>query len=69
MTDQGATVMPLHIEELTSEVTVVSGDLPLSREQIDRLVAIVLKRLEQKQRENRRSRAASAIKSGISELD
>ena len=66
---EGVNEMPVHIEELTSEVTVVTGDLPLSREQIERLVAIVLKRLEQKLRDAQRSKAASALKSGVSELD
>lgn len=61
--------MPVQIEQLTSEVTVVAGDLPLSAEQIDRLTAIILKRLEQKLREAQRAKAATTLKSGVSELD
>lgn len=46
--------MPLHIEELTSEVTVIDGDLSLTEKQKEMLVAMVIKRLGEKAREAER---------------
>ena len=54
--------MPVHIEEMTSDVTILDGDLPLSQEQIEKLVKIVLKQLEAKQREARQSSAATSVR-------
>ena len=33
--------MPFHIEEVTSEVTVLDGDMPLSEAQVEKLVKLV----------------------------
>ena len=33
--------MPIHVEEMRSDVTVAEGELPLSPAQIDKLVALV----------------------------
>lgn len=57
--------MPVHIEEMTSEVTVVDGELPLSEAQVERLVAAVIKRLEGKRREAEKRQAATALRSGV----
>lgn len=54
--------MPIHIGELQSEVTALEGDMPLSDAQIERLVTIVLRRLEQQQRSRERSSEATAIR-------
>jgi hypothetical protein len=54
--------MPVHIEEMTSDVTILDGDLPLSQEQIEKLVKIELKQLEAKQREARQSSAATSVR-------
>ena len=54
--------MPVHIGELTSDVTLIQGDLPLSAEQLDRLVRLVLECLESKQREERMAREATAVR-------
>jgi uncharacterized protein YeaC (DUF1315 family) len=43
--------MPLHIEELTSEVTVMDGDSMLTEKQKEAIVQMVLKRLGEKGRE------------------
>ena len=56
--------MPLHIEDITNEVTVVDGELPLSEAQVERLVAVVLKRLEGKEREASKRRAATELRRG-----
>jgi hypothetical protein len=56
--------MPVHIDELSSEVTVLDGDLPLTPRQIDRLVRIVMQRLDAEQRESRRRKEATMLRSG-----
>jgi hypothetical protein len=45
--------MPVHIGEMSSEVTVLEGDLPLNEEQLNKLVQLVLKKLSEKEREQR----------------
>ena len=54
--------MPIHIEEMTSEVAVYDGELPLSESQIDKLVGIVLKRLGEKEREAKQIREATRLR-------
>jgi hypothetical protein len=50
--------MPLHIEELTSEVTVIDGDSLLTEMQKEMIIQMVIKRLSEKSREaERRARA------------
>lgn len=46
--------MRVQIGELESDVTVMDGDLPFSERQMERLVELVCKRLEQKKREQER---------------
>ena len=53
--------MTVHIGKLTSEVTVQDADMSLSSGQIERIVALVLNRLEDRAREARRNEAATAI--------
>ena len=55
--------MPVHVEEMTSEVAVFDGELPLTPQQVDKLVGLVLQRLQEKQRETRRSREATTLRS------
>lgn len=57
--------MNVHIEQIHSEVTVYDADLPLSPEQIERLVKIVLQRLDQQQRERQANRSATAMRSSV----
>jgi hypothetical protein len=54
--------MPVHIDEMVSDVTVVAGDLPLSAAQIERLVQIVIKRLAEKHLDASRSHAATKLR-------
>jgi hypothetical protein len=54
--------MPVHVEEMTSEVAVLDGDLPLSDQQMEKLAALVLRRLEEKQRAERQAREATALR-------
>jgi rRNA-processing protein FCF1 len=54
--------MPLHIEELTSEVAVVDGDSFLSAAQKEMIVQMVLKRLSEKTREAKRKGNATELR-------
>lgn len=54
--------MPVHIEDMQTEVTVFDGDLPLSPEQIEKLVKIVLRRLEEQQHNTKSNRQATEIR-------
>jgi hypothetical protein len=54
--------MPVYIGDVTSEVGVVDGEMPLSPAQIDKLVAIVMKRLHDKHRDSHQSREATRLR-------
>jgi hypothetical protein len=54
--------MPVHVEQLDTEVMATSGELPWSREQIEMLVKIVLERLEQKERSDRERREETRLR-------
>jgi hypothetical protein len=56
--------MPVHVEEMSTEVTALDGELPLTESQIERLVQIILKRLDEKQRAARQSQEAVSLKRG-----
>lgn len=53
--------MPIHIDEMQSDVSVFDGDLPLSDAQVERLVELVMRRLERKRRERELDREATTI--------
>ena len=61
--------MPLHIENLTSEITVLDSGLPLTEEQIEKLVKIVLLRVQQQARDAARRAANSCIDRKATSLD
>jgi hypothetical protein len=54
--------MPVHVERITTDLTVVDGELPLSQAQLDKLVALVLARLEREQRLAEQRREATIIR-------
>lgn len=54
--------MPVHIEQLNTEVAATSRELPWSHEQIDALVRVVLERLEQKERSARERREETRLR-------
>ena len=54
--------MTLHIEELTSEVTVIDADSFLTEAQKEMLVQLVLKRLGEKARDATRKCKATELK-------
>jgi hypothetical protein len=53
--------MAVHIGKLTSEVTLHDVDVGLTPSQIERIVALVISRLEERAREAERNRCATAI--------
>lgn len=54
--------MPVHVERITTDLTVVDGELPLSQAQLDKLVALVLARLDREQRLAEQRREATIIR-------
>lgn len=54
--------MPVHIERMTSDVTVQDGDLALSQGQIEKLVALVINKLEERAREAQKEHAATKLR-------
>jgi hypothetical protein len=61
--------MPVHIGELSSEVAVADGDLPLGEAQLERIAQYVLRKLRQQDREQQARRAATSLGSGHGEGD
>jgi hypothetical protein len=59
----------MHIEHLTSDVTVMHGDLPLTEAQIDTIVRIVLVRLQHRAQDAARQAAATCLDRKATELD
>ena len=53
--------MSVNIDQIDTEVTAVSGDLPLSEQQIEQLARVVMRRIEEKKRGESANRAATAI--------
>ena len=54
--------MPVHIDEMTSEVTAVDGEMPLSEAQLEALIERVLARLEERRRQEAMSREATRLR-------
>jgi hypothetical protein len=53
--------MTVHIEKLTSDVSVQDGELSLTPTQIEKLVALVISKLEDRAREAQKARAATKL--------
>ena len=53
--------MPIHIEKLTSDIAVQEAGGALSPAQIDRVVALVLAKLEARARDAERARASTCV--------
>ena len=54
--------MPVHVGNIDSEVTVMDGELPLTEQQVEKLVQIVLKHLEAARRESQKGKDATTLK-------
>lgn len=57
--------MSIELGDLTSEVNVIEGELPLSTKQIDKLVQIVLARMEQRLQEQKQFSGATTIRRSV----
>jgi hypothetical protein len=57
--------MGVQIGELESDVTVMDGDMPFSERQLERLVEMVCKRLEQKKREQEQVNDSTTLTPGV----
>jgi hypothetical protein len=55
--------MPIHVEEMTTEVEAFEGELPLSATQLDKLVELVIQRLEEKEKEKEARQESTEIRS------
>jgi hypothetical protein len=54
--------MPIDVGRFTTEVTIADGDLPLSPAQTEKLVQLVLCRLQEKQRAEKQARESTALR-------
>ena len=54
--------MPVHIDELVSDITVIDGELPLSPSQIDKLVRLVIGRIDEQKRASVQRREATQVR-------
>jgi hypothetical protein len=57
--------MPVHIEEVTTEITVLDGDLPLTEAQIEMLAQHVMRRIAEKQRQSRQLKEATRLRQTV----
>ena len=61
--------MPIHIESLTNEVTLMDADMPMSEQQLDKVARFVMMRMQQKMRDSARQAAATCVDRGTTNLD
>jgi hypothetical protein len=54
--------MPIFIDELSTRVTMHSGEMPLTAAQLDQIADYVLRRLAERQRDQRRNRVADSVR-------
>lgn len=54
--------MPVMINEMSSEVSTAEEDFPLSPRQVERLVAMVVARMEERLRDQESTREATTIR-------
>jgi hypothetical protein len=53
--------MTIHVDEITSEVTALTSDLPLTEAQLEKLVKLVMQRMRQKERGAQSQREATQV--------
>lgn len=54
--------MPVYVNEMTTDVTVVDGELPLNEAQLETLVKLVLERFERQCRKAEQVREATELR-------
>ena len=57
--------MSVHVDEMTSEINIVEGELPLTAAQIERLVKLVTSRLDARKRDASHQRDATSLTSSV----
>lgn len=56
--------MPIHVEQMNTDVSVVEGELPLGPAQLEKLVELVMNRIEEKQRGEEQLKASVKVQRG-----
>lgn len=54
--------MPVEVGTFTTEVTALDGEMPLSPGQLEQLIQLIARRLEEQQRAKAESREATSIR-------
>ena len=54
--------MPVHVEQMTTEVAAHDGELPLNERQLEAIATRVMHKLQERDREQRVRRAATTIR-------
>lgn len=57
--------MPVHVEQMNTDIAIQSGNLPLTQEQIEMLVKLLITRLEHKQRNEQAIRDESRLRTSV----
>lgn len=55
-------MMAINIDQITNEVNVVNGELPFDEAQVEKLVDLVLRRLQERKRDARWNREATTVR-------
>jgi hypothetical protein len=55
----------VRIEEMTSEVAVFDGEVPLSEAQLDKVARLVIRRIEAQQRSQKWTREATQLRRSV----
>ncbi len=53
--------MPIHVEQMNTDVSVVEGEVPLAPAQLEKLVELVMRRIEEKRRGDEQLKASVRI--------
>ncbi len=56
--------MPVHVEEMTTEVAAFEGEMPLSPQQLDQIVDKVLERQQERELDHQAHRESTMIRDG-----
>ena len=57
--------MSVHVDEMTSEINIVEGELPLTTAQIEKLVKLVMSRLDARKRDAGHQRDATSLTGSV----
>jgi hypothetical protein len=57
--------MSVHVDEMTSEINIVEGELPLTMPQIEKLVKLVISRIDARKRDVGQQRDATSLTGSV----